>query len=99
MGGRIVKSKYVDCNGWQINYGDILKFPPLEKEPRQKYEPKRPFGMLVKLDGEDMIYLSGLCEYHEVSAFRKEEEPINMLGAVEIFAPRSEVEQLFKECV
>jgi len=54
--------------------------------------------MLVKLDCEDMIYLSGLCEYHEVSAFRKEDEPINMLGAVEIFAPRSEVEQLFKEC-
>lgn len=92
-----MKSKYVDCNGWQINYGDILKFPPLEKEPRQKHEPKRPFGMLVKLDGEDMIYLSGLCDYLEVENFRKEEEPINMLGAVEIFAPIEEIQGLVKQ--
>lgn len=92
-----MKTKYVDCNGHQISYGDILKFPFLEKEPKKEFEPPKPFGMIVKFDDGDWLYYSLEDEFRPISDCQKgDDAEKNIISGVEIFAPREIYETTLK---
>lgn len=55
---------YKDKHGETISYGDVLKIVDYKRE--NENEPKEPFLTLVKQDGEDMLYVSGMDEYQEI---------------------------------
>lgn len=86
-----IKEKYKDCNGEIINYGDILKYLPAEEYEKTKNSPKRPFCMLVKYNNKkDLMYISGMDEFVEISEFQTYEDEINnTISSVEIFAHRA----------
>jgi len=89
--------KYLDKNGEIINYGDILKCVSAENRPKDENSCKTPFCMLCKLDGKDMIYVSGMDEYFEINDMKLPTDKINELSDFEIFAHKSIYENLLKE--
>lgn len=81
--------KYLDKRGTEINYGDILRFVEYEEiRENKEYSPKIPFGMLVKHENKDMIYVSGLDEFHEIKNCQTENDNESQISTVEIFAPK-----------
>lgn len=84
----IQSTKYVDCKGETICYGDILKIGIMEKLPKNKYSPKTPFAMIVFKDGEDMLYISGMDEFMPMEGNAFDKKNPNKLIDLEIFASR-----------
>lgn len=81
-----IESKYKDCNGHQICYGDILRLKTYVK-PDSENAPKEPYCMLVRQSGEDLMYVSGMDEYWNMGDCHFEGESETELKAFEIFAP------------
>lgn len=75
---------YKDKHGETISYGDVLKIVDYKRE--NENEPKEPFITLVKQDGEDMLYVSGMDEYQEIEDWQTEEDKKNnTISQLEIF--------------
>lgn len=79
-------TKYKDCNGENISYGDILRW--LDAPPRDKYSPKEPFFMLCKIHGETMMYCSLGDEYLPLTDCKTKTDKIEEFSRFEIFAHR-----------
>jgi predicted phosphodiesterase len=84
-------TKYTDYNDETIHYGDILKVKFMEEREKSPYDVKTPFAMLVKGENDkDMMYISGMDEFSEISEWQKEEDRFkNKISSVEIFAWRA----------
>lgn len=89
--------KYIDFNGNEINYGDILKAKKPLWNYDEEYACKEPFFVLVKEDGKDMIYTSANDEYWEINDCKLKTDKINELKAFEIFVYREVYEGLLKK--
>lgn len=83
----IQNTNYLDYDGGIISYGDILKIRDLESQPRSKYSPKIPFAMIVRKDNKDMLYVSGVDEFLEMSEVSINDDG-RTLPEFSIFAPR-----------
>ncbi len=79
-------TKYKDKNGQDIQYGDVLKLVNYEKSSVNS--PKEPYLTLIKQDGKDMLYISGMDEYQEIENWQTEEDKKNnTITSLEIFCP------------
>lgn len=75
---------YKDKHGETISYGDVLKIVNYKRE--NKNAPKEPFLTLVKQDGEDMLYISGMDEYQKIEDWQTEDDKKNnTISQLEIF--------------
>lgn len=75
---------YKDKHGEIINYCDVLKIAGYKRE--SEYAPKEPFLTLVKNNGKDMLYISGMDEYQEIEDWQTEEDKENnTISQLEIF--------------
>lgn len=84
-----MKTHYKDCNGEIISYGDILRdIHWWENYPKTEHSPKEPFFMIVKCNGETMMYISGMDEFYPIEDCKMKTDKIDELGAFEIFANR-----------
>ena len=93
-----MKSKYKDCNGESISYGDILRDIHWQKKcPKTDNSPKEPFFMITKLNNKTMMYVSGIDEYVPVDECKLKTDKLNELGSFEIFVHTTIYEWLLKE--
>ena len=73
------ESKYKDCNGQIICYGDILRLKDYKRE--SEYSPKEPYFILTKKG----MYTSGMDEFQPIEDCKLKTDKIDELGAFEIF--------------
>lgn len=85
------ESKYKDCNGQIIFYGDILRLKDYKRESENS--PKEPFFILTKKG----IYTSGMDEFTPIEECKLKTDKIDELGAFEIFVPANIYEWILEE--
>lgn len=77
-------TKYKDKNGQEIQYSDVLKLVNYGKYSEN--QPKEPYLTLIKQDGKDMLYISGMDEYQDIEGWQTEEDKKNdTISSLEIF--------------
>lgn len=78
-------TKYKDKNGQEIQYGDVLKLVNCEKIESLL---KEPYLTLIKHNGKDRLYISGMDEYLDIDDFQTEaDKKTNTISSLEVFCP------------
>ena len=75
---KVTMTKYIDSEGKQIAYGDILRLKNYQPSDKP-YAPKAPYYMVVKYDKtEDLVYCSTMDDFIEISAFQLDDNDVRL---------------------
>lgn len=75
---KVTMTKYIDSEGKQIAYGDILRLKNYQPSDKP-YAPKEPYYMVVKYDKtKDLVFCSSMDEFVEVSEFQLDNNDVRL---------------------